>query len=178
MSGADPRSHAPMSIPHMPVPLGGHRAPYEFVPVSRQPAAAPRCVMADAPAAPPPPEPDAAPGPDARAALLEACVTLTAMAAALGLPRATLAAYRLGTRRPPAAVRARLAEYLAQRADALRLHAVALAEGTGPVSGSRTAAWAAAARRDAGIGPGDRASVLPSERGVAAARPAVGELHP
>lgn len=60
------------------------------------------------------------------AALDSACLTVTRVAEELGLPRATLEAYRLGTRRPPAAVRAALARYLARRAEALLEHAAAL----------------------------------------------------
>jgi hypothetical protein len=46
-------------------------------------------------------------------------LTVTRMAEELGIPRATLEAYRLGTRRMPAAARARLAAYLAEHAAAL-----------------------------------------------------------
>jgi hypothetical protein len=63
----------------------------------------------------------------ARAALEAARLTVTGMAEELGIPRATLEAYRLGTRRAPAAARARLAAYLARRADVLRQLAAALA---------------------------------------------------
>ena len=47
-------------------------------------------------------------------------LTVTRMAVELGIPRATLEAYRLGTRRMPAAVRLRLAVYLEQHAAAVR----------------------------------------------------------
>ncbi len=63
----------------------------------------------------------------ARAALEAARLTVTGMAEELGIPRATLEAYRLGTRRAPAAARAQLAAYLARRADVLRQLAAALA---------------------------------------------------
>lgn len=54
-----------------------------------------------------------------RAALDLPRLTVTRMAEELGIPRATLEAYRLGTRRMPAAARARLAAYLAAHAAAL-----------------------------------------------------------
>lgn len=67
-------------------------------------------------------------GPDpVRAALELSRLTVTRMAEELGIPRATLAAYRLGTRRMPAAGRARLAAYLAVHAEALARVARALA---------------------------------------------------
>ncbi len=47
-------------------------------------------------------------------------LTITRMADVLGVPRATLEAYRLGTRRMPPAVRARLAEFLGRHAEAMR----------------------------------------------------------
>lgn len=47
-------------------------------------------------------------------------LTITRMADELGVPRATLEAYRLGTRRMPAAVRVRLAEFLARHAASVR----------------------------------------------------------
>ena len=47
-------------------------------------------------------------------------LTITRMADVLGVPRATLEAYRLGTRRMPPAVRARLAAFLAQHAQTMR----------------------------------------------------------
>lgn len=53
-------------------------------------------------------------------------LTITRMADVLGVPRATLEAYRLGTRRMPPAVRARLAAFLAQHADAVKQIADAL----------------------------------------------------
>jgi hypothetical protein len=55
-----------------------------------------------------------------RVALDVSRLTVTRMAAELGIPRATLEAYRLGTRRMPAASRARLAAYLAGHAELLR----------------------------------------------------------
>jgi hypothetical protein len=55
-----------------------------------------------------------------RVALDVSRLTVTRMAEELGIPRATLAAYRLGTRRMPAASRARLATYLAAHAELLR----------------------------------------------------------
>ena len=59
-------------------------------------------------------------GPDpVRPALELSRLTVTRMAEELGIPRATLAAYRLGTRRMPAAGRVRLGEYLAAHAEAL-----------------------------------------------------------
>jgi plasmid maintenance system antidote protein VapI len=58
-------------------------------------------------------------------------LTVTRMAAELGIPRATLEAYRLGTRRMPATTRARLAAYLTEHARMLRAVADALA-GEGP----------------------------------------------
>ena len=54
-----------------------------------------------------------------RAALDLPRLTVTRMAEELGIPRATLEAYRLGTRRMPAAARARLAAYLAAHVEAL-----------------------------------------------------------
>lgn len=66
-------------------------------------------------------------GPDpVRAALEVSRLTVTRMAEELGIPRATLAAYRLGTRRMPAAGRARLAAYLAAHSKALARVARAL----------------------------------------------------
>ena len=53
-------------------------------------------------------------------------LTITRMADVLGVPRATLEAYRLGTRRMPASVRARLAEFLARHAESVRQIAAAL----------------------------------------------------
>lgn len=47
-------------------------------------------------------------------------LTVTRMAGELGIPRATLEAYRLGTRRMPVASRARLAAYLTRHAELLR----------------------------------------------------------
>lgn len=55
-----------------------------------------------------------------RAALEIPRLTVTRMAAELGIPRATLEAYRLGTRRMPVVVRHRLARYLAEHAALLR----------------------------------------------------------
>lgn len=69
-------------------------------------------------------------GPDpVRPALELSRLTVTRMAEELGIPRATLAAYRLGTRRMPAANRARLGEYLAVHAAALARVARALGAG-------------------------------------------------
>jgi hypothetical protein len=66
-------------------------------------------------------------GPDpVRPALELSRLTVTRMAEELGIPRATLAAYRLGTRRMPASNRARLGQYLAAHADALARVARAL----------------------------------------------------
>jgi plasmid maintenance system antidote protein VapI len=53
-------------------------------------------------------------------------LTVTRMAEELGIPRATLEAYRLGTRRMPLAARQRLAVYLGQHAERLRLLSQAL----------------------------------------------------
>lgn len=69
--------------------------------------------------------------PDPRDASVHAALdvprlTITRMADVLGVPRATLEAYRLGTRRMPPAVRARLAAFLARHADAMRELADAL----------------------------------------------------
>ena len=59
-------------------------------------------------------------GPDpVRPALELSRLTVTRMAEELGIPRATLAAYRLGTRRMPLAGRVRLGRYLAAHAEAL-----------------------------------------------------------
>ena len=63
--------------------------------------------------------------PDPRDAQVHAALdvprlTITRMADVLGVPRATLEAYRLGTRRMPPAVRARLATFLAAHADTMR----------------------------------------------------------
>lgn len=59
-------------------------------------------------------------GPDpVRPALELSRLTVTRMAEELGIPRATLAAYRLGTRRMPLAGRRRLGAYLAAHAEAL-----------------------------------------------------------
>lgn len=55
-----------------------------------------------------------------RAALEVSRLTVTRMAGELGIPRATLEAYRLGTRRMPPATRLRLARYLADHAAVLR----------------------------------------------------------
>ena len=66
-------------------------------------------------------------GPDpVRPALELSRLTVTRMAEELGIPRATLAAYRLGTRRMPSSGRARLGAYLAAHADALARVARAL----------------------------------------------------
>jgi plasmid maintenance system antidote protein VapI len=64
-----------------------------------------------------------------RHALEVSRLTVTRMAEELGIPRATLEAYRLGTRRMPAPARARLATYLAQHAEMLRLISQALGTG-------------------------------------------------
>jgi plasmid maintenance system antidote protein VapI len=61
-----------------------------------------------------------------RHALEVSRLTVTRMAEELGIPRATLEAYRLGTRRMPAAARLRLSAYLAQHAEILRLLSQAL----------------------------------------------------
>jgi plasmid maintenance system antidote protein VapI len=61
-----------------------------------------------------------------RHALEVSRVTVTRMAEELGIPRATLEAYRLGTRRMPPAARQRLAAYLGQHAELLRLLSQAL----------------------------------------------------
>jgi plasmid maintenance system antidote protein VapI len=67
------------------------------------------------------------PAPDlVRIALEVPRLTVTRMATELGIPRATLEAYRLGTRRMPAAMRARLGAYLAEHARVLRALADAL----------------------------------------------------
>ena len=72
-------------------------------------------------------------GPDpVRPALELSRLTVTRMAEELGIPRATLAAYRLGTRRMPASNRARLGHYLAAHADALARVARALCGDTHP----------------------------------------------
>jgi plasmid maintenance system antidote protein VapI len=55
-----------------------------------------------------------------RQALEVSRLTVTRMAEELGIPRATLEAYRLGTRRMPPATRLRFAAYLAQHAELLR----------------------------------------------------------
>lgn len=66
-------------------------------------------------------------GPDpVRPALELSRLTVTRMAEELGIPRATLAAYRLGTRRMPKSNRARLGAYLAAHAEALARVARAL----------------------------------------------------
>jgi hypothetical protein len=71
-------------------------------------------------------------GPDpVRPALELSRLTVTRMAEELGIPRATLAAYRLGTRRMPAANRARLGAYLARHAEALARVAQALSARSG-----------------------------------------------
>ncbi|GJG86552.1 hypothetical protein tb265_17330 [Gemmatimonadetes bacterium T265] len=69
--------------------------------------------------------------PDPRDASVHAALdvprlTITRMADVLGVPRATLEAYRLGTRRMPPAVRARLAEFLARHAETMREVSAAL----------------------------------------------------
>ncbi len=61
-----------------------------------------------------------------RHALEVSRLTVTRMAEELGIPRATLEAYRLGTRRMPPAARLRLSAYLAQHAEMLRLLSQAL----------------------------------------------------
>lgn len=66
-------------------------------------------------------EPDAAPAPEAvrdpaREALERTCLTVKRIALDIGMPRATLEAYRLGTRRMPHAARVRLGTYLAAHA--------------------------------------------------------------
>ncbi len=61
-----------------------------------------------------------------RHALEVSRLTVTRMAEELGIPRATLEAYRLGTRRMPPAARQRLAAYLAQHSEMLRLLSQAL----------------------------------------------------
>jgi plasmid maintenance system antidote protein VapI len=61
-----------------------------------------------------------------RHALEVSRLTVTRMAEELGIPRATLEAYRLGTRRMPAASRLRLAAYLTKHAEVLRLISQAL----------------------------------------------------
>ena len=61
-----------------------------------------------------------------RHALEVSRLTVTRMAEELGIPRATLEAYRLGTRRMPAPARLRLSAYLAQHAEILRLLSQAL----------------------------------------------------
>lgn len=63
--------------------------------------------------------------PDPRDASVHAALdvprlTITRMADVLGVPRATLEAYRLGTRRMPPAVRARLAAFLSHHATTMR----------------------------------------------------------
>lgn len=73
-----------------------------------------------APAARGPAPRDGAPPDPVRVALEVSRLTVTRMAGELGIPRATLEAYRLGTRRMPAASRARLAAYLAGHAELLR----------------------------------------------------------
>jgi plasmid maintenance system antidote protein VapI len=62
-----------------------------------------------------------------RHALEVSRLTVTRMAEELGIPRATLEAYRLGTRRMPAAARMRLSAYLARHSEMLRLISQALA---------------------------------------------------
>ena len=59
-----------------------------------------------------------------RAALRLPCLRVADIAAAIGVPRATLEAYRLGTRRMPHVTRARLTAFLtAYAADVLRASA-------------------------------------------------------
>lgn len=52
----------------------------------------------------------------AREALERTCLTVKRIALDIGMPRATLEAYRLGTRRMPQVARARLGTYLAAHA--------------------------------------------------------------
>ncbi len=52
----------------------------------------------------------------AREALERTCLTVKRIAHDIGMPRATLEAYRLGTRRMPQVARARLGKYLAAHA--------------------------------------------------------------
>lgn len=62
---------------------------------------------------------DHAPNPardPAREALERTCLTVKRIALDIGMPRATLEAYRLGTRRMPQAARVRLGTYLAAHA--------------------------------------------------------------
>ena len=61
-----------------------------------------------------------------RHALEVSRLTVTRMAEELGIPRATLEAYRLGTRRMPPAARLRLSAYLAKHSEMLRLLSQAL----------------------------------------------------
>lgn len=67
-----------------------------------------------------------------RAALSTPCLTVARLAQALDVPRSTLEAYRLGTRRMRAPVRARLAEVLEAHAAELRRLAAALIDGADP----------------------------------------------
>ena len=84
-------------------------------------------VPADRPAAPAAPTREPTPHEVlVRHALEVSRLTVTRMAEELGIPRATLEAYRLGTRRMPAAARLRLSAYLAQHAEMLRLLSQAL----------------------------------------------------
>jgi hypothetical protein len=137
----DPRRASPGPVPEPPASAAAAseravpHAPAAGAPLADAPLAdapLPDAPVADAPWRRPP-----TPG-DGRGAIEAACLSLTRMAGELGMARATLEAYRLGTRRPPAAVRARLAEYLARRAEALQAHADAL--GAGPLPGPATPA--------------------------------------
>ena len=82
----------------------------------------PQPTPATAPSAPSAPSAEAA----VRAALRLPCRRVVDIAAAIGVPRATLESYRLGTRRMPAATRARLATFLTGYAADLRAAAAAL----------------------------------------------------
>lgn len=66
--------------------------------------------------APSAPATAAAPRDPAREALERTCLTVKRIAQDIGMPRATLEAYRLGTRRMPQSARLRLGAYLATHA--------------------------------------------------------------
>ena len=75
----------------------------------------------------------------AREALERTCLTVKRIAHDIGMPRATLEAYRLGTRRMPQTARARLGTYLAAHAAMLDELAQALMSPTAIVPPSTLA---------------------------------------
>ena len=81
----------------------------------------------------PPPAAHAIPRDPAREALERTCLTVKRIAHDIGMPRATLEAYRLGTRRMPPSARARLGTYLAAHAAMLDELAQALMSATAVV---------------------------------------------